>query len=307
MLDFKIITLFLLGNLVAKNLVAQITVADSVQVYHSIGEALAEPEKVEVLEVLNVSDADSLELLTRFVNLKSLSLIDFHGTTAPASIAKLTGIRELRFINDDFYFVPDSYKNLVNLERVEFIYDTHLNLQSTFNFISELPALTELRIEGLSEPVFPDHIAFPQQLKILSLRNNHLNALPQGLAQLQALEVLDIGNNEFLELPGFLSELNGLNTIYLDQEPFLRFDQTFEILKKIPTLREVHLEGNHLSRETIEIYTREVVFNVFLDEDHAAFTPAYVPHINMKLPPMSQTGYTTQSGTFKIPINRTKN
>jgi Leucine-rich repeat (LRR) protein len=307
MSDFKIITMVMLSSLCAKNLAAQITQSDSVHVYHSIGEALAEPEKVEVLEVLNISDADSLELLTRFVNLKSLSLIDYHGTTAPVSIAKLTGLRELRFIKNDFYFVPDAYKNLVNLERVEFIYDTHLNLQSAFNFISNLPTLTELRIEGLSEPVFPDLIVFPKHLKILSLRNNHLNALPQGLAELKELELLDVGNNELLELPSFLSELNGLNTIYLDQQPYLRFDQTFEILKKIPSLSEVHLEGNHLSRETIEIYTREVVFKVFLDEDHAALTRVYQPHINLKLPPMSQMGYTNQSGKFQIPINRTKN
>lgn len=305
--NVKIVTLFLLGTLGVKNLAAQIIREDSIHVYHSISEALAEPEKVQVLEVSNVTDSDSLELLTRFVNLKSLSLIDFHGTTAPASIAKLTGLKELRFIKDDFYFVPDAYKNLVNLERVEFIYDTHLNLKSAFDFISNLPTLTELRIEGLSEPVFPEDIVFPKHLKILSLRNNHLNALPRGLSQLQELELLDIGNNELLELPVFLSELNDLNTIYLDQQPYLRFDQTFEILKKIPSLSEVHLEGNHLSRETIEIYTREVVFKVFLDEDHAAFTPVYTPHINLKLPPMSQMGYTNQSGKFKIPINRSKN
>lgn len=297
----------LLSSFLSKNLVSQLPLADSVQVYHSIGEALAEPEKVEVLEVVNFSGEDSLELLTRFVNLKSLSLIDYHGSTAPAPIAKLTGLKELKFINDDFYFVPDSYKNLVNLERVEFIYDTHLNLQSTLSFVSALPVLKELRIEGLSSPVIPNNLSFPRQLKILSLRNNHLNTLPQSISQLDGLEVLDIGDNEFLELPPFLTELKGLNTIYLDQEPYLRFDQTFDVLNQMPALRAVHLEGNHLTREIIEAYTREVVFNVFLDEDHAAPTQVYTPHINMNLPPMSQGAYSTPSGTFKIPINRTKN
>lgn len=273
---------------------------DSIKIYRSIGEGLLEPNKVEYIEIVNLTDLDSLDLLLGFPNLKGLSLIDYHFGTAPESLSKLTELRELRFINDDFYTIPASYKNLVNVKKVEFIYDTHLNLQSTFEFLSALPALEELRIEGLSEPVFPEQILFPTQLKILSLRNNHLNALPEGIATLKNLEILDIGNNEFMELPSFIKLMPNLSTIYLDQQPFLRFDYTFNLLKELPALSEVHLEGNHLSREMVESFTQEVFFKVFLDEDHFARTKLYAPHINMNLPPMQGSPATT----FKIPINR---
>lgn len=274
--------------------------SDSIKIYHSIGEGLREPNQVEFLEVINLTDLDSLELLTTFPNLKGLSLIDYHFGMAPESLSKLTELRELRFINDDFYTIPASYQNLVNLKKVEFIYDTHLNLESTFNFLSALPALEELRIEGLSAPVFSDQIQFPAQLKILSLRNNHLNVLPEGIATIKSLEILDIGNNEFMELPAFIKLMPNLSTIYLDQQPFLRFDYTFSLLKELPALTELHLEGNHLSREMVKSFTHESFFRVFLDEDHFARTHHYTPHINMNLPPMLGA----PSGTFKIPFNR---
>lgn len=293
--------LLIASSIITINLLAQVGMDDSTRVYHSIGEALTEPDMVRVLEVSNVTDQDSLDLLTRFKNLESLSLIDYHSGAAPSSIAQLTKLKELRFINDDFYTIPDDYKNLVNLERIEFVYDTHLNLNSAFKFVEGLPSLVELRIEGLSGPSFPEQIQFPAQLKILSLRNNHLNYLPSGIAQLSQLEILDIGNNELLELPSFISELPGLSELYLDQQPFLRFDNTFLLLKKSLTLKAVHLEGNHLSRATVDTYTRESLFRVFLDEDHAAMTKLYTPHINMNLPPMPQK---TQD---KITIMRIKN
>jgi Leucine-rich repeat (LRR) protein len=281
--------LLIASSIITTSLVGQVIKDDSTRIYHSIEEGLTEPDKVRVLEVSNISDQDSLELLTRFAHLESLSLIDYHFGSAPASIGKLTGLKELKFINDDFYTIPETYKNLVKLERVEFVYDTHLDLNSAFNFVSELPALVELRIEGLAGPIFPQRVKFPTHLKILSLRNNHLNYLPLGIAQLSELEILDIGNNELLELPNFVAQLPGLNELYLDQQPFLRFDTSLLLLlKKSPTLKKVHLEGNHLSSAIVKTYTNESLFQVFLDEDHAAKSKLYTPHINMNLPPMPQ-------------------
>ncbi len=273
---------------------------DSIKIYHSIKEGLVEPSKVVFLDLSHPDDLDSLELLNAFPNLKSLTLIDYHAGVAPESISKLTQLEELRFVNDDFYTIPAAYQNLIHLKKVEFIYDTHLNLQSTFQFVNALPALEELRIEGLSEPVFPEQIQFPAQLKILSLRNNHLNALPAGIASINSLEILDIGDNELMELPNFIKSMPNLNTIYLDQQPFLRFDYTFNLLKELPVLAVVHLEGNHLSREMVESFSREAIFKVFLDEDHFAQTKLYRPHINMNLPPMLGS----PPSTFQIPLNR---
>jgi Leucine-rich repeat (LRR) protein len=283
---------------------AQETSSDSLHIYRSIEEGLQAPENVRTLEITHLQDTDSLALLSQFPNLTSLSLIDYQFADAPEPIATLTGLKELKFINDDFYTLPESYKDLVNLEHVEFVYDTHLNVESALDFASSLPALKELRIEGLPGFTISDQIVFPNQLRILSLRNNHLNTLPIGIVELQHLEILDIGDNELLELPASISNLSHLNTIYLDQQPFLSFDTTLGLLQKIPELSIVHLEGNHLTRATIDSLRHDALFKIFIDEDHNATSLMYTPHINMNLPPMPKTTYTPENAGFKVGINR---
>lgn len=281
--------MLLISSFFSATLFAQFNAHDSIRVYRSISEGLKEPDKVRVLEVSNLTDLDSLNLLTTFENLESLSLIDYHFGTAPPVIAELKGLKELKFINDDFYFIPETYKNLIHLEHLEFINDIHLDLTSTFNFAAALPSLIELRIEGLKGPTIPDQFEFPAQLKILSLRNNHLNNLPAGIGKLSALEVLDIGSNELLELPSFITNLNFLRTIYLDHQPYLRLSYSFELLNQIPTLNAVHLEGNNLNSASIERYQCEAFFKIFLDEDHAILSKMYSPHIQLNLPPILLT------------------
>jgi Leucine-rich repeat (LRR) protein len=285
---------------------AQKEITDSLHIYHSIEEALSEPEKVQTLEVIHLQDGDRLELLRKFPNLTSLSLIDFQSAEAPESISKLKGLKELKFINDDFRTLPDSYENLVNLEHLEFVYDTHLNLQNAMRLAGKLPALKELRIEGLPGLVISDQIEFPAHLRILSLRNNHLNHLPLGIVNLKDLEILDVGNNEFLDLPEFVADLPKLNTIYLDQQPFLKFDSTIDVLRKNPSLMEVHLEGNHLTREAIKPLGMDARFSMLLDEDHKAKSLMYSPHINDNLPPMPHEFHAPENASFKIPLKRKK-
>lgn len=276
----------------------------SATIYHSIQEALKEPDKVEYLEIKNLNDADSLLLLQKFPLLKSLSLIDYHGTEAPEPIAALTGLKEIRFINDDFNQIPTSYANLTSLERVWFIYDTHLNFESALNFANALPKLVELRIEGLPFLNPPAETPFPTQLEVLSLRNNHLTQLPQGISAIKNLRVLDIGNNELSELPNYLSALPQLTTIYLDRQPFLQFETTFSLLKESKTLAEVYMQGNHLDPLTVRQYAGEPLFKVLLDQEEMQSVLLYTPDINMNLPKVTGPMYTPQTASYKIPINR---
>lgn len=276
---------------------------DEKKIFHSIAEGLEEPENVEYLEVINLTDKDSLELLNRFPHLLSLSLIDYHYSTAPEAISNISSLKELKLINDDFYTIPKSYANLTNLKRLEFIYDTHLNIQSAMNLANTLPALTELKIEGLMGPTFPDNIPFPSQLKFLSLRNNHLNQLPVTIKGIANLEILDVGNNELLEIPEFLSNLTKLNTIYLDQQPFLHIDYTFNILQKVPNLKFVHLEGNHLEWEKIQPYQDQSLFKIFIDNDFTQRSILYNRSLDMNLPKMPKFSDDPDAASFKIPIN----
>ena len=276
----------------------------AIKVYHSIEEGLKEPEKVEYLEIENISDEDSLELLSHFPKLHHLSLVDFHSSTAPESISKLKGLKVLRFVNDDFYTIPSSYSNLTNLTRLEFIYDTHLNLQNTFSVINKIPSLIELKIEGLPGPVFSDDLVFPSQIQHLSLRNNHLNQVPAGVFQLSRIQTLDLGNNEFFNLPIHLSSLVNLNTIYLDRLPYIKIDQLFSVLNDVPKLQFVHLEGNHLDIDRIEGFQERSLYQVFLDENLTENSAINKHKVNLLLPEVPQPSKDPSGAPFSIPLGR---
>ncbi|MFT6246085.1 MAG: Leucine-rich repeat (LRR) protein [Salibacteraceae bacterium] len=271
-----------------------------IKVYHSIEEGLKEPEKVEYLEIESISDEDSLRFLSQFPKLQSLSLIDLHSASAPEAIADLTGLRELRFINDDFSTIPASYAKLTNLKRLEFIYDTHLNLQEALKVINKIPSLIELRIEGLPGSNFSNELTFPSQLHLLSLRNNHLNHIPNGILVLSELETLDLGDNEFFDLPYQLSNLTNLNTIYLDRLPLIQIDRIFPILNNVPKLQIVHLEGNHLNKEKIDGFRELSLFQIFLDENLIMNQQK----VYLDLPEISRYSNDPKDASIKIPINR---
>jgi hypothetical protein len=239
-----------------------------------------------------------------FPKLHSLSLIDYHFATAPEVISNISSLRELKFINDDFYFVPNSYSKLKNLQRLEFIHDTHLNVQSALTLANKLPALSELKIEGLTGPVFPENILFPSQLKFLSLRNNQLNHLPNSIKAIKNLQVLDVGNNELLEIPDFLARLNKLTTIYLDHQPYLRLDHTFSVLQKLPQLKFVHLEGNHLEWTNIQPFEEQSLFKIFLGDDIQNETSAYNQDVKLNLPDMPKYSNNPDHASFKIKLNQ---
>ena len=273
------------------------------KVFHSITEGLTAPEEVEFLEITNLQDVDSLGLLKLFPRLHSLSLIDYHFATAPEVIADISSLRELKFINDDFYIVPNSYAKLRNLQRLEFIHDTHLNVQSALTLANKLPALSELKIEGLTGPVFPENIVFPSQLKLLSLRNNQLNHLPNSIAAIKNLQILDVGNNELLEVPDFLIRLNKLNTIYLDHQPYLRLDHTFKVLQKIPRLKLVHFEGNNLKWEKIQPYLEKSLFKILLGDMNEDQSLVYKQELKLYLPDMPKFSNNPEHFSFKINFN----
>ncbi len=95
---------------------SQDTSADSLHIYHSINEGLQEPEKVRTLEVIHLQDGDSLELLTKFPHLTSLSLVDYHSGVAPEPVPISRADSIMSFIN----VVPNPYYGLSDYETDQF-------------------------------------------------------------------------------------------------------------------------------------------------------------------------------------------
>lgn len=270
--------------------------------YNSLQSALQNPDKVYTLQIDGISNPDSLQMLGTFPNLRSLQLKGIKGSVAPNVISQLTQLQELRFINDDFDSIPQSFARLKNLRRIDLVSDSNLNLESTFRILNQLPSLTELRIEGFDNASLNDNLVFPAQIKILSIRNNHLDRLPLGITKLNRLELLDIGENNFQLLPMELTNLSSLKTLYLDHESNMFFDQTFDILHSFPKLETLHLDKSIIDQAETK-WKGKTPTQLLLDPNLLNTSPYYMPNTLFTVP---QTTVPTGNGreTFNIPISK---
>ena len=82
-------------------------------------EALKNPNEVFRLDLSNqLLNNTQLEALTKFKNLRFLSLKNDHLKEVPKSISELTNLRVLDLSGNDFKFLPTEIKKLKKLEEI---------------------------------------------------------------------------------------------------------------------------------------------------------------------------------------------
>jgi len=81
-------------------------------------------------------------------------------------------------------------------------------------------------------------------LQYLSLKNDHLKTIPEGIGSLKNLKVIDLSGNDFKVLPTTFSGLSNLQELYLNDDKYFQFDKNIPILSKLPNLKSLHLEND---------------------------------------------------------------
>lgn len=287
-------TLFLLGSILLTSLFA----VGQTTVDHSISQGLEHPFEVKILELYS---SDSLEYLDDFPYLEKLTISNWDDSIAPPEIGNLTNLKELRFINDHFEAFPSSYKRLKKLQKLEFINDSISDLSPILRLSQDLPALQELRLEGFPSSLFTEQLTFPSQISRLSLRNNHLEKLPNSVFRLTNLEVLDLGRNDFIRLEG-LETFNNINTLYLDHQKHPEFvlDQVKEL--KLETINSEILPDRDLWLEQQLSPLTPPAQSPFTDPNSAFFN--YRPNLQFHLLPSQLTNGSMDSGKLRILLNQ---
>jgi hypothetical protein len=269
-----------------------------VHIDRSISEALKHPEEVKYLEL---QSADSINYLTEFSHLESLTLINFTDSVAPTQVGELSSLKELRLINDNFKYLPNNYTNLKQLERIEFIHDSNLDLNRVFSITNELPNLTEMRLEGFSADL--ESLHFPSGLKLLSLRDNHLKTIPKSVFSLPQLQVLDLGNNDITTLNN-LDKLTSINTLYLDHQSSLENIYSESYFQKFKNLNKVYLPKDDPLLEKQCMLKNPTRFTEKTNDNSLA--PNYVPNLNLNYLDYQQGSNNANNGKLILNIN-TKN
>lgn len=104
--------------------------------------------------------------------------------------------------------------------------------------------LTEKQVEFIPDSMWDKF----QNLEYLSLKNDHLREIPEGIGYLKNLKVLDLSGNDFKVLPNSFSNLYNLNEIYLNDEKNMNVEASIDVIKDLPNLRILHLENDNLKK-----------------------------------------------------------
>jgi len=266
-----------------------------VHVDRSISEGLKHSLQVIHLEL---SSEDSIPFLTEFSRLESLTLINFKDSIAPLEVGKLLWLKELRFVNDNFKYIPENYADLNQLERIDFIENVNLNLQQVFSVTRKLSALSEMRLEGFTNTTDLDSIRFPEQLSKLSLRNNHLTKVPNSVFKLPGLKVLDLGGNDVFKLEN-LNAFSSISILFLDHQTNLSKEYSPSFFKQFKNIDQVYLPQD-------DLWLEEQAEKVSLLHQPRFLDSKYSPNLNLHLIDKFTNNGSVDSGKLRLNINSKK-
>lgn len=198
------------------------------RIYHSIKEALTEPEKVYRLNLSNTEiDEQTLEdALPKFHNLRELQLSNTFIYKIPTSIGELQhlqflDVEHLNKQNLNLLRIPKSIQKLKELVSINLIGNPNIDWHETFLYLSELPKLVNI-----------------------ALMNNNFRQLAVEITRLSSLEMIWLGKNPNLELEHtflLLSKLNSLSQLGLGGNGHTELSPQISLLKNVQNL---WLSGN---------------------------------------------------------------
>ncbi|TAH04801.1 MAG: leucine-rich repeat domain-containing protein [Sphingobacteriales bacterium] len=110
-------------------------------------------------------------------------------------------------------------------------------------------------------------------LEYLSLRNDHLKAIPAGIGNLGRLRVLDLSGNDFTYLPASFKNLSNLEELYLNDDKYFNLEQNLPLLGSMSGLRSLHLENDGLKRIPKNIGMLNQVESIFLNNNKFSQPP----------------------------------
>lgn len=196
------------------------------KLYKSLTAATKEREEVRALKI-NIKDESFPENLLDFPNLGELYLEGNckQFTSAPTwATLKILSIKWPLFTGD-------------------------------LSVIFSLPSLENLKIIETPIKFFRlplGHSAAP--LKSLTIKDCHLEKLPEEISMLQEVTELNLSGNKLSRLPSSFTALQNLKRLNLDKNCFSKFP---DAIKGMPSLSHLSIDGNEFSEEEKERIQRE--------------------------------------------------
>ncbi|MFX0065788.1 MAG: leucine-rich repeat domain-containing protein [Candidatus Hermodarchaeota archaeon] len=192
------------------------------------------------LKILNLKDNPSVEIPTWVDPLQSLNLAQNQLKGLPNTIKNLANLEELDLSYNQLNNLPESFGNLENLKI--------LNLRANkLNILPEafgqLAGLINLNLSYNQLKFLPETFGQLAQLIKLELQVNQLRALPESFGQLKNLKNLDLSYNQLQSLPEGFKQLIELKKLVLSGNQLQALPES---LCRLNNLQMLDLADNQL-------------------------------------------------------------
>ncbi|MFD2865378.1 leucine-rich repeat domain-containing protein [Mucilaginibacter antarcticus] len=168
-------------------------------------------------------------------------------------------VKEISFYFDDITVLPESVLRLTSLEAITIDRCPKLNLKQAIGVLSKLP-----------------------HLQSFAYNHNDLANLPADISNLKDITELALVDNKLVTLPASILKLEHLQKLNLSENLSLDFVQTFDLLSKAGSLRQLVLEQNKLSDLSINLTKMVQLDDLLLGNNHFTDVPEQVKGMPLK-------------------------
>ncbi|MEM7037509.1 MAG: hypothetical protein AAF570_11050, partial [Bacteroidota bacterium] len=159
---------------------------------------------------------------------------------------KVHGLKALMLDRNPLEGLPDGLERLKWLELLS-LYGCELGRIP--DFVWEMRTLRDLELGDNGLKNLPEKVGDLRWLRTLNLKNNPIDHFPEWIGELPALKYLDLSYSRATHLPESLRQSTSLERIYLTRDESMNWEQVVDVLKDIPSLRNLYLKRGKIVRE----------------------------------------------------------
>ncbi len=188
----------------------------------------------------------------------------------PSGISKIVHLKNLDLEGNSISSIDKEFLKNKEIEYINLSISPEFNFKKAFLLLSKEPNLNALTISNSHLDSIPAEISLLKNITSLSLRNDHLSTFPKGILKLKNLKNLDLSGNDFAALPPSFIVLESLETLDLSQDNYLDFNQTAELVKKLPRLKLIQV-GQYdytFDNRTYSDFKQNINFMEVLPQEH---------------------------------------
>jgi Leucine-rich repeat (LRR) protein len=167
----------------------------------------------------------------------------------PAQLRKFEHLKTLDIEGNAIGSIRRNFLKNKEIESLSFSASPQFNFKKSFFVLSKETSLQSLTISNSNLSHLPDNISL-LHITWLSLHNNHLTVLPQGIFKIKDLRTLDLSDNDFTSFSMDFLKLKKLETLNLTNDNFLDFNQAADVIKNMPSLHLLQVNDYNFTFDT---------------------------------------------------------